>query len=340
MIVGRQMVSLHTAAGVQLFQFAPADVDELRWSRELCDVSRCEVSVPTYLVEDITPWLHWISVWGEDGQSLLWTGPVQKATYRRDSTSIEARDIGALMSRTRVPLTKAWEATDPAFIARELWQNMIDLHRLRGKPVVRRDPLADPFNYNTVADEQMLDTTMEDLVGLGLTWTVVAGTVLLGPAPRTSMASLGEDDFLDGNLALVRDGSRVFTDVVLRAADAKSRARVNNAGLNLQTIVDVDSLFGVSNADRATRQYLRYTSRMREAVILDGSAMLHPYAPLTIESLVPSARVTVSAFDVLSLMELQSMEVAMTAEGASITVGLESVDDDPPELVKITDRVR
>jgi hypothetical protein len=340
MIVGRQMVSLHTAAGVQLFQFAPADVDELRWSRELCDVSRCEVSVPTYLVEDITPWLHWISVWGEDGQSLLWTGPVQKATYRRDSTSIEARDIGALMSRTRVPLTKAWEATDPAFIARELWQNMIDLHRLRGKPVVRRDPLADPFNYNTVADEQMLDTTMEDLVSLGLTWTVVAGTVLLGPAPRTSMASLGEDDFLDGNLALVRDGSRVFTDVVLRAADAKSRARVNNAGLNLQTIVDVDSLFGVSNADRATRQYLRYCSRIREAVILDGSAMLHPYAPLTIESLVPSARVTVSAFDVLSLMELQSMEVAMTAEGASITVGLESVDDDPPELVKITDRVR
>jgi hypothetical protein len=340
MIVGRQMVSLHTAAGVQLFQFAPADVDELRWSRELCDVSRCEVSVPTYLVEDITPWLHWISVWGEDGQSLLWTGPVQKATYRRDSTSIEARDIGALMSRTRVPLTKAWEATDPAFIARELWQNMIDLHRLRGKPVVRRDPLADPFNYNTVADEQMLDTTMEDLVNLGLTWTVVAGTVLLGPAPRTSMASLGQDDFLDGNLALVRDGSRVFTDVVLRAADAKSRARVNNAGLSLQTIVDVDSLFGVSNADRATRQYLRYCSRIREAVILDGSAMLHPYAPLTIESLVPSARVTVSAFDVLSLMELQSMEVAMTAEGATITVGLESTDDDPPELVKITDRVR
>jgi hypothetical protein len=340
MIVGRQMVSLHTASGVQLYQFAPTDVDELRWSRELCDVSRCDVSVPTRLVEDITPWLHWISVWGEDDQSLLWTGPVQKATYRRDSTSIEARDIGALMSRTRVPITKAWEATDPAFIARELWEDMIDLHRLRGKPVVRRDPLADPFNYQTVADTQMLDATMDELVNLGLTWTVVAGTVLLGPAPRTSMASLGPEDFLDGNLALVRDGSRVFTDVILRAADSKSRARVSNAGLSLQTIVDVDSLFGVSNADRATRQYLRYTSRIRDAVILDGSAMLHPYAPLTIESLVPSARVTVSAYGALSLMELQSMEVSMTSDGASVTVGLEGVDDFPPELVKVTDKAR
>jgi hypothetical protein len=154
------------------------------------------------------------------------------------------------------------------------------------------------------------------------------------------MASLGPEDFLDGNLALVRDGSRVFTDVILRAADSKSRARVNNAGLSLQTIVDVDSLFGVSNADRATRQYLRFCSRMREAVVLDGSALLHPYAPLTIESLVPSARVTVSAYGAQSLMELQSMEVSMNSDNTSVTVGLESVDDDPPELVKITDKAR
>jgi hypothetical protein len=340
MIVGQQMVSLHTASGVQLFQFTASDIADLTWSRELSDVSRCEVEVPTRLVDDITPWLHWVSVWGDEGQSLYWTGPIQKVTYRREGTTIEARDIGALMSRTRVPLTKRWEATDPALIARELWQQMINLHRLRGKPVVRRDPLGDPFNFEAVADEMMLDALMDDLVSLGLTWTVVAGTVLLGPAPRTSMAALGEEDFLDGNLSVVRDGSRVFTDVVLRAADANSRARVSNGGLNLQTIVDVDSLFGVSNADRATRQYLRFCSRMREAVILDGSAQLHPYAPLTIESLVPSSRVTVSAYGAQSLMELQSMEVSMSSDDVVVAVGLESVDDDPPELVKITDKAR
>jgi hypothetical protein len=79
---------------------------------------------------------------------------------------------------------------------------------------------------------------------------------------------------------------------------------------------------------------------MREAVVLDGSALLSPYAPLDIESLVPSVRVTVSAYGTLALMELQSMEVSMDSSGVAVTVGLESVDDDPPELVKITDRAR
>ncbi len=339
-MIGRQIVSLHSQSGVALYQFPPSDVETLRWGRELSQVSRCDVEVPYRLSEDITPWLHWLSVWSEDGQSMYWTGPVQKATYRRDSTALAAVDVAGLMARTRVPITKAWDATDPALIARELWQAMIDLHGLRATLVVRRDPLADPFDFQTFADEQMLDTLMDDLVGLGLTWSVAAGTVLLGPAPRASMASLGEEDFLDGNLALVRDGSRVFTDVLLRAADESTRARVNVAGLNLQTIVDVDSLYGVSNADRAARQYLRYTSRMREAVVLDGSALLSPYAPLDIESLVPSVRVTVSAYGTLALMELQSMEVSMDSSGVAVTVGLESVDDDPPELVKITDRAR
>jgi hypothetical protein len=164
---------------------------------------------------------------------------------------------------------------------------------------------------------------------------VVAGTALLGPAPRISMASLGEDDFIEGNLELVRDGSRMFTDVLLRGADEVSRARVNNGGLNLQTIVDVDSLFGVSNADRAARQYLRYCSSMREAVSTGGSSQLHPYAPVGIESLVPSARVTVNAFGVLTLMEIQSVEVGFSADDLSVSIGLESVDDDPPELIKI-----
>jgi hypothetical protein len=340
MLIAPQIVSLHTLSGVPLYQFVPEDQESLTWGRELCEVSRCEVEVPTRIVDNITPWLHWISVWDTDGTTLYWTGPVQKVTYRRDTTAISAADIGSLLTRTRVPLTKSWEAADPSEIAQELWSATIDTHRLRGKPVTRRDPLCDPFDFSVMADEQMLDQVMGDLVDLGLSWSVVAGTVFLGPAPRTSIAALGEDDFLDGELAVVRDGTRVFTDVVVRSADEMTRARVNDGGLNLQTIVDVDSLFGVSNADRAARQYLRYCSRMREAVTLDGTAMLHPQAPLSVEWMVPSARMTVSAYGVLSLMELQSMTVASDDTGVEVTVGLESVDDDPPELIKTTDRSR
>ena len=333
-IVGGQVASVHTVSGVQLYQFGGPDLESLSWRRELCETSTAAVTVPTGLLEDVTPWLHWLSVWDEDSGDLSWTGPIQTVTYGREMTSIEASDVSALMGRTRVPLTKAWEATDPALIAAELWRSMLEQQRLTGAPVVRRDPLNDPFNFECVADAQMLDKLMDDLVGLGLCWTVVAGTVFLGPAPRVSIAGLGEDDFSDGDLTLVRDGTRTFTDVLVRAADDQTRARTNLGGLNLQTIVDVDSLFGVSNADRAARQYLRYTSSMREAVRLDGSAVLHPSAPVTIAALVPSARVTVAAYNVLTPMEIQTVEVNQDAEDTTVAVGLESIEDNPPELIK------
>ena len=332
-IVGQQAASLHTVGGVQLYQFGANDLAELTWRRELSEVSTATAIVPTRMIEDITPWLQWLSIW--EGDELHWTGPVQLVTYGREVTTIEASDIAALMGRTRVPLTKQWEATDPALIAAELWRAMLETQRLSGAPIVRRDPLVDVFNFECVADAQMLDKLMDDLVGLGLSWSIVAGTALLGPAPRSAIASLGEDDFINGDLTLVRDGSRVFTDVLVRAADDQTRARVNNGGLNLQTIVDQDSLFGLSNADRAARQYLRYCSSMREAVRLDGSSVLHPAAPVTIASLVPSARMTVSAFGVLTPMELQTVEVSQTEGDISVAVGLESVEDNPPELIKI-----
>lgn len=335
MLIGPQIVAVHTISGVPLYQFQPSDTGSLTWRRELSEVSTAEIGVPTRLVDTITPWLHWLSVWDANGTTLHWTGPIQKVVYGRDSTAVSAVDIAALTGRTRVPLTKQWEATDPALIAAEMWSALLEAHGLRGKPIVRRDPLADPFNYECTADSQMMDKALDELVGLGLSWSVVGGTALLGPAPRTPMAALGEDDFIGGDLTVVRDGSRVFTDVLLRAADDQVRARVNNGGLNLQTIVDLDSIFGVSNADRAARQYLRYCSQIREAVALDGSAKLHPAAPVGIENLVPSARVTVEAYGTLTLMELQSVEVTTSANGTEVAVGLESVDDDPPELIKI-----
>lgn len=335
MIIGSQIVSLHTVSGVQLYQFQTSDTEMLSWRRELSEVSTADVSVPTRFVDTVTPWLHWISVWSDDGKTLHWTGPIQKVAYGRDTTAISAVDIAALMGRTRLPITKAWEATDPALIANEMWSALLEAQGINGKPVVRRDPLADPFNYDCAADSQMMDKAMDDLVSLGLSWSVVGGTVLLGPAPRSPVVALGQDDFVDSELTLVRDGSRVFTDVLLRGADDQVRARVNNGGLNLQTIVDLDSIFGVSNADRAARQYLRYCSRIREAVSLDGSARLHPHAPVSIENLVPSARVAVEAYGVLTLMEIQSVEVQATSSDTTVAVGLESVDDDPPELIKI-----
>lgn len=339
LITQSQVVSLTTVNGVQLYQYPASDILSLTWGREVGEVSRCEIEVGmTGAAPDISPWLHWVNVWDDTGTELYWKGPVQRVTYNRDTMSVTARDQAALKSRTRCPLTKQWESSDPCVIARELWMAMMENHRMAGAPVVRRDPLTDRFDFQTVADAKMLDKVFDELVGLGLTWSVVAGTPVLGRAALTPIAALGEHDFLGDGLSLVRDGSRTFNDVLVRGADDSARARRKLGSLNLQTLVSVDSLFGVSNADKAARQYLRYCSSLREAITVNPGTQLHPQVALSINQLVPSVRVTVEAFGVLSLMEVNSVEVSMDEEGSAVAVSMESVDDDLPELVELTER--
>jgi hypothetical protein len=339
LITPGQVVSLTSATGVPLYQFSTSEIITLTWNRELAEVSRCELEAGVIDdFPDVQPWLHWVNVWDETGAELYWRGPVQQVTYSRDRLSIAARDEAALLSRTRCPITKQWESADPAEIARELWVAMSENHRLAGTPVMRRDPLTDRFDFGTEADSMMLDRVFDDLVGLGLTWSVNAGLPVLGPAPRTPLLALGENDFLDDGLSVVRDGSRTVNDVLVRGADDRFRARRRLGSLNLQTLVNVDSLFGVSNADRAARQYLRYCSSLREAVTVESSTQLHPDVAISIAQLIPSLRVTVEAFGVLSLMELNSVEVDLSEEGSIVSVTLESVEDDLPELITMTER--
>jgi hypothetical protein len=117
-----QIVSLHTINGVQLYQFLANAQTALLWTRDLREVSRCELSLPPSLdytrLPDIVPWMHWLSVWDDTGQELYWTGPIQRLSADRTSMTISARDPAALMARTRCPITKRWDAADPATVAR------------------------------------------------------------------------------------------------------------------------------------------------------------------------------------------------------------------------------
>ncbi|MEU9805423.1 hypothetical protein [Mycobacterium sp. NPDC050853] len=331
-----QIVSLRTASGKQLYQFLANDQVSLKWTREQRQVSGSEISVPSVIDSgrtlDITPWLHWIDVFDAHGRELYWSGPIQRVTASRSRTMISARDVSALMTRTRCPMTKDWDAADPSKIAGEMWAAMIAHHGLNSRPIERVDPRGDRFDHSVVADEVLMSASIDRLVELGLHWTVVAGVPILGPAQPKPIAALGEQDFIGGEFSIVRDGGESYNDVLLRGGDNLSRASVPMGGLRLQTVVNIDDMFGVSNVDRAAKQYVRYTGAIKDTLVLSDGAVLHPDAPLHISQLVPSVRVTVEALGVLRLMELQN--VTVTGEGnAAIT--LASVNDDLPELVEI-----
>ncbi|AVO21333.1 minor tail protein [Mycobacterium phage Megabear] len=331
-----QMVSLETHRGVPLTQFLPDETMNLEWTRERSATSTCSITVPTTPgMVDLLPWAHWVTVWDGDGQSVLWRGPFYNARKNRIATTISALDPSAHHRRTRTPLTKRWEAVDPCVPAAAMWEQLVEDKNLNIRPIVRPDPLGDRFDYALVRDAAMMEQDIADLVRLGLRWCVVGGVPILGPVSREPVAALTEEDFLGDGLELVRDGSQMYNDVVLRGADTIARARVDLPGQNLQTIVEIDDMFGASNADKAVRQFVRYTGAVRDTVEARDGTELHPEAPIRIEHLIPTARITVEAFGVVTLTEVRKVQVRVTPGRTSVSVGLDSVNDDLPELVEL-----
>jgi hypothetical protein len=326
-VTDNQVLSLHTASGSPLYDFLPSNYADCSWGRALRDASRCSLAVPPLVdvdtLPDIVPWLHWLSVWDGDRDILLWTGPVQKVTANRRGLQLEAKDSGAYLSRLRNPMTKRWDAADPAWVAGELWDALLDQQNLNQRAIVRPDPEGDRFDYQVITDEQMLDQTISDLVNLGLRWTVVSGAPILGPLSLEPVATLDEDDFLGDGISFVRDGTATFNDVLVRGPDNLARARVDYYGQNLQTIANVDSMFGVSNVTRAAQAYVKHTGSVRTTLELGGATELHPDAPVHIDELMPSARFVIEAQGIRQLMSLTTVEVSRT----SVKVTMEQVEE-------------
>lgn len=342
----RQVVSLHTFKGVQLYQFLGNSLMDVTWSRETSEVSRCEITVPSLLDADdrmpeIVPWLHWVSVWDDTGQHLHWTGPIQKVSYTRRAMSISARDMGTLLSRTRCPMTKRWDIAWPSEIAREMFERMVELHGLSVNPIVLPvHPIQydERYAYAAKADDKMLDAVIDELVRLGLKWSVVSGVPILGRVSRTPIASLMETDFVGEGMTVIRDGAGFANDVLLRGGDSLSRARVEAGGLNIQSIVNIDNMFGVSNVDRAVKQHARYTSQFHDGVSLPQNAVLHPEAPVSIDQLIPTSRLIIDAYGLLLETELTGIDVSCSSDGSSVSIRVTGVNDEPTELSVVTQR--
>lgn len=335
-----QWVAIHTRSGVLAHQFSPSQYGKLSWSREQRQVTKCTMHAPlgpnVDRLPDLVPWVHQLSVFNSR-QELYWTGPLQKVTGTRRDLTLTAADPSALMARTRNPLTKRWDATDPAVPAGELWNGLITHHGLNIEPVIRFDPLGDRFDFRVVGDEQMVDQTIAQLVDVGLRWTVIAGTPLLGPVGVDPIAALSEDDFINADIELSRDGTDSYNDILVKGADNIARARLPMHGENLQQIIQIGSMFGVGNVQRATEAYVRYYGSIRETLTLPADAALHPDAPVTMDQLVPSARFTMEAFDIIRTWELTSMSCDVDNAGAFVSVAMESIPLVPLEVSELTE---
>jgi hypothetical protein len=302
------------------------------WSRELNEVSRCQVQAPLQELSTlITPWEHWISAW-HDGD-LQWFGPVLEPTRDRTSMTIDARDLSNLMWHTRTQITRKWSQLNIAPIAADMWRDMLSFHGIDADPVVLPAlATASRYDYQVTADLKYVQQDMADLTKLGLRWTVVRGRPILGSQPIEIAAELSDCDFTVG-MSIKRSGARTANDVRVQGKNAAWTERKELAGLRLQSIVSLDDLFGVSNIQRAAAEYVSRSAVIRDELVVPQSATLSPDAPVELDMLVPGINVSVSALGLRTILRLDQVQVSGSSSGTQVAVSL-STPDNPTALEK------
>ncbi len=333
--MGGESLSVHTVDGKPIGDFPCRAVLGNKWGREQTEVSIGDFSIATgegeELLEDLRPWLHWITVWDNDVG--VWTGPIQKATLGSETSTITARDVSTFMWRTRVPISRTWSETSPVDIALELWNLMLQQHRVQTVPQAIPTLADSTFTVRADADSQMLHQVMDLLVKVGLDWTVVGGRPVLGTFPQTPIVELHECDFLV-EIQRIRDGTQTFNNVRVQGQNFAQTGIVPLAGMDLQGLVSLDDLSGVDNIQRATREYVGGSAAIRDTLYIPPGASLHPDAPVTLDDLVPGRVFLVHSGAVSNLMRLESMAVSETPESFDVQVSLTAIPPDLGQLVQ------
>lgn len=320
-------MSIHTVDGRIVGHFPCNVVNSFNWGREANEVSVCSFEVATEgapeLVEELTPWVHWVTVW-HDGKP-VWTGPIQLVKITSAVTAVSARDTATLMWRTRVPVSRTWVDTHTEDIAFDLWEAMLQLHKVRVTPVVLREVVRTSFTITAKAEQRMLNQLVDELVKVGLVWTVVAGRPVFGQFPSDPVVALEECDFMV-ELERRRDGTATFNDVRIQGQNWAQTAVADLAGLRLQTLVAMNDMFGVGNVQRAALEYAQDSARIRDQLVVPAAASLHHEAPVTLDDLVPGKVFLVHSGTISQLMRLDQVNVTGSSSGIDVQVGLVALE--------------
>ncbi|MGW5514242.1 hypothetical protein [Nocardia africana] len=302
------------------------------WSRELNEVSRCQVQAPVQeLSTVITPLAHWISCW--HGQSLQWFGPILDAGRDRSSMTIDARDPAWLMQRTRTQTTRKWQQLNVGPIAADMWREMFRLHGYDADPIVMPAlASASRYDFEVIADAKYVQQDMADLAKLGLRWTVVRGRPVLGTPPTDIAAELTERDFTQG-MTIHRSGAKTANDVRVVGKNGAWVERQELAGLHLQSIISLDDVFGVANIQRAAAEYVGRSAVIRDELVVPQQTTLTPDAPVELDMLVPGINFAVSALELRTILRLDQVTVTGSSSGTQIALTL-STPDNPTEIEK------
>lgn len=330
-------VIFHDRKGVPVAELPCRAITDIRWSRELSEVSRCVlsggVSAAPDVLDRLRPLVHHLTVWRDS--EMVWIGVLQAIEGDRDEFDIEAFDYSTFLWRTRSQSTKTWNDTDPTQIMGELWTSMYERHRLSSPPPAVFESTVQ-YDYQITKDAVRLEKPMKDLVKMGADWTIFRGRPVTLPTVRNkelvSPIMLADCDFAE-QLKVRRDGTRFSNDILLRGKNYSASAVREVGELRVQDLVNINDLFGAANVQKAVDQLLARRSAIRIQVKVPSGATLHPTAPVTINELMPGVIFVVHtslAGGVAVERKLETVDVRQNRRGEEVSVTLGAVPL-PPE---------
>ncbi len=322
-------------------------VSEVSWSRLLDDTSEATVVVPLAdpaccsILNQINSWHHELQLF-RDGK-YVWSGPVVKITGSRNSVTIVARDLFALIEKRIIhnqicfalacgPVLPGVPA-DLSVIAAAIIDDALIVD---GHNYVIESYLSGYIGERFYQPGESAFNALQETFRLGLDATVLGRKIVLGAAngkaPFGRSATLGCDDFL-GNLEFEQDGLSAATRAITIGTGVVGVAVAPGADVNgehpyygLLEYVSVDrqELDTQALADQAAAAIITNTFPPPTALITPTGSQLSPNAPISIEELVPGTMTTVIADclcrDVQADLILLKLEVAWSSEGEVVQV--------------------
>lgn len=338
-VTGDYRVRFHSPTGAIRTDFPCGKMINLAWARQLSEQSRAALGGGTSdsyeLIKNVQPWTDMMSIWR--GDDFVWTGFCTGIKYTKTGWAIGVFDPSCLAWRTRTPLSKQWVDTDPVDIAAELLDTTMNFQNVQGiTGLTAKVPSSTSYTFAVTKDAKMVHQNLEDLVKMGIHWTVVGGKPLVMPALRSTQMTFKKFALADCDFAVqleaAIDGTRFANDVRLKGGNwAETVQTADQTGLRIQQIVSMDKLVGVSNIQRAAQQQAARSAVLRKVVSVPSGATLNPDVNIGINELIPGIVVPVHT-DLLGgitdWQRLESVEVKVSNgnESVGVTLATSAVD--------------
>lgn len=325
------------AAGRLVWQSDERSIISAAWGRERSEMSKaeCRAVVPPHIADRVEPWMHTLTIYR--GGRVVWHGVIVRVTATAGVLDIEASDGSVFFARRRVPIGRTWAQHDATQVMRTMVEDACGFADAAG--LVEGMATMESRVWVTAGwtpAECMLVDVVDELVDQGLVWTVAAGRLLVGPIGAThTSAPLSDRDF-GGELSVVKDGGQVVTDVHVQGKGVWGQHMAEASPLGLvQAIEKADGVVHEDEARQVAERIVAESSVTPRRLVVPSGARLLPTAPISVEELVPGARVPVSSSQtgvtVAAVMAVKEVSVSVDDDGEDVKVTLSETH--------VTDRV-